>query len=175
MKHSIYTPKQFRCAVNLAAVLGWASVIVPIALARPNPLEWLAAGLIGLPLAFLLCWIIGGPILGRVMRHPVGWGAAAFWGGVVATAIYMIPVLVSLYLGWRQSLDPTLYSRIGSVTQPRSIDGILTLYGWLVLARDLALFALRGVIIGLIVRWLIGRPLVAPMGQGSAGRRQRVS
>ncbi len=131
--HSIYTGSQFVRAVNLAALMGWAAVTVPIAFTTLNPLLWLASVLIGLPIAFALCWLIVAPVLKLVMRREVSWTAAVLWSLIVAMLIFSVQVPFS-YL----------------------ISGNPTPFGWRVMIADLPGFLLKGVIIGVVVRWVTG-------------------
>lgn len=149
-----YTRREFRWALNASALLGWLAVAGPLLLA--NPLWLPLAAAFGLPIAFAGCWLIGAPILRRVMRRPVSWLRAAIWGGIIAMIFAAISIAIGRYQGWRQFQDPNFRSQIGSGDFVRSIDGILTPYGWWVVAQNTALFVLAGVVIALIVRGVIG-------------------
>jgi|GEM_PF-3231341 len=131
--HSIYTRSQVARAVNLAAVMGWAAVSVPVAFTTLNPPLWFASVVIGLPIAFALCWLIGAPVLKRIMRKEVSWTAAALWGIIISTLIFSVQVLFNY-----------------------SISGAPTPFGWRVMIADLAVFLLKGMMIGVVVRWAIG-------------------
>lgn len=74
--HSAYTRRNLRNAVNLSAVLGWLLVSTSIIgeggfrfILEPG--LWIIAAILGLPIAFLACWLIVAPILKRVMRRPI--------------------------------------------------------------------------------------------------------
>ncbi len=107
-----YTKNERVRAVKLAALLGWAMVTLPIATTNFNPLLWLASAVIGLPIAFALCWLFGTPVLKRIMRNEVSWLSAAVWGAVLGAVIYSFYIGIDLYLGWRQFQDPNFHSRI---------------------------------------------------------------
>ncbi|TDS94005.1 hypothetical protein CLV87_0498 [Pelagimonas phthalicica] len=163
MADPAYSKKEIRRAVNLSAFLGWLAITFPflwLALGASGFAGMLAylfyASIFGLPLAFALCWLVGRPILGFAMKAPVSWGKAVLWGAVISTTIAGITIAIGRYRGWRQSLDDRFYSRLGGGDNVQSIDGILTLYGWQVLAQNTALFVALGVAIALIVRWHIG-------------------
>jgi hypothetical protein len=136
-RHTIYTRSQFARAVNLAALMGWAAVTVPIAFTTLNPLLWLASIVIGLPIAFALCWLIGAPVLKLIMRKEVSWAAAVLWSMIISALILSIQL-------------PFIYS----------ISGTLTRYDWRVMIGDLPAFLLKGMVIGVVVRWAIGPGLL---------------
>ncbi len=149
-----YTRRDLKKAINVSALLGWLAVVSPLILANPLLLPWAAA--FGLPIAFAACWLVGAPILKRVMRRPVTWLRAAIWGGTIALLIATISIGIGRYQGWRQFQNPNFNSQIGGGDFVRSVDGILTPYGWWVLAQNTALFVLVGMAIALIVRGVIG-------------------
>ena len=59
--------------------MGWAVIVAPIVPTNPRLLPWAAA--IGLPIAFGACWLIGAPVLRRMLRKPMSYGRAALSGG----------------------------------------------------------------------------------------------
>lgn len=160
----IYSRKQRAKAVNLSALLGWSVFALPysagLGQGKPSAVWeaflWCAG--IGMPIAFLSCWLIGAPILTVFMRREVTWIRAATCGGFIALAIALVSIAFSRYHGWRQSLDPSSWSSKGAVGNPREIDGILTVHGWLQTAERTAWFVGLGVVIALAVRLIIGRP-----------------
>lgn len=150
-----YTNRQFALAVTLAAVLGWAAFCTPLVVAGPvGMLAWYAA--IGLPIALGGCWAVGGPILWRLMARPVGWARAGLWGGGIAAILVAISIAIGRFVGWRMSRNPNSSSQIGGGDHVQSVDGILTTFGWFVLAQRTALFVLLGAAVALIVRAVIG-------------------
>jgi hypothetical protein len=150
-----YGPDEVNYATNLGALLGWLffsvyslSGLDSIVLA----FFWLLIFAIGgLPIAFLACWLIARPILVRIMRRPVSRAKAAFGGAGIAAVFAAVSVLIGRLNGYRISQDPTFNFWTG-----REIDGILTPYGWKMLAVDCALFIACGAAIGLIVRVVVG-------------------
>ncbi|MEM6759535.1 MAG: hypothetical protein AAF601_08665 [Pseudomonadota bacterium] len=126
--NSPYTARDHRRAVNLAAFLGWLSFCAPLVAGNPAVLPWLA--LFGLPIALIARWVIGAPVLRHVMRQSVTWRAAVVWGALIAALIASLWIAFSQLRGWQQSLDPSTSSQIGGGDFVRSIDGILTPYGW---------------------------------------------
>lgn len=150
-----YTSRQRNRAVNLAALLGWLVITGPLLLSAPRMIFWVA--IIGLPIAFLACWIVAAPVLTYVMRRPISWLRAATWGATISALMAFIYILASRLNGWRQSLNPNSWSQIGGGDKIRSIDGILTPYGWQALAQSAAIFILFGVVVAVIIRALIGR------------------
>lgn len=157
-----YTRKQWKRAVNSSAVLGWLVIAVPISAGISNAgllqffsiMIWAAA--IGLPIAFLACWLIAAPILKKLMRKNISWFQAIFWGGAITFLIALAIIAISRFRGWLQSVDPNSFSQLGGGNKIREIDGILTLYGWQVVAQNTAMFVAAGIAIALIVRFAIG-------------------
>jgi hypothetical protein len=153
-----YTRKQWKRAVNLSAVLGWLVIATPISAGTSNAgllqffgiMVWAAA--IGLPIAFLASWLISAPILWSLMRRNITWFQAAVWGGVNTFFV----ALASIAIGRVRGLATMQPSQLGGGDKVREIDGILTLYGWLVVAQNTAMFVAAGIVIALIVRFAIG-------------------
>lgn len=150
-----YTTRQRARAVNVSAFLGWLAVAGPYCLAYGLE-SWIYAAIFGLPIAFLACWIIGAPILKCRMRHSLSWTSAAIWGGGISLLIAGVGVALTRYEGWRESRDPNFWSQVGAINNPSEIDGILTPYGWLMTAETVAVFAIVGSVIALMVRACIG-------------------
>ena len=153
-----YSQKQLTLAVNLAALLGWACVAVPMAMQSDLGVLLLAA-IFGLPIAFLCCWVIGAPILRYAMRREIGGLEAMGWGGVIALLIALVGIAIKLFLGMMESANPNSHSQIGGGDYVQEIDGILTAYGWLVLGRSTMIFVGEGVCVALFVWWVIGKPI----------------
>ncbi len=149
-----YSPRDLRRAVNASALLGWAAVVV-LELSWAGPL-YLVAAVFGLPIAFLASWLIGAPVLHRVMRRTVTYPRAAFFGGVIAAAMALASIAIGRYMGWRQSVDDMSWSQIGGGAYVREIDGILTPYGWWIVAQNSLILIAIGAGIGVAVRWWIG-------------------
>ena len=164
-----YTERQLRRAVNLAAVLGWGAVV---SLALPFPIAFLpwAAG-IGLPVAFLACWLVGAPILRRAMRRPVTWLGAARSGALIGAGIALAGIILQRILAWLVSRDPDFRSQVGRGEHVHSVDGVLTLKGWLVLGQAALGLIVVGALVALAVRWAIG----PGVSKGSTLRRQGAS
>ncbi len=151
--HQAYTRKQWVRAVNLSALFGWAGVVAP----KTSDLRTLfLVALIGLPIAFISTWTVGAPILHRLMRSNITWLRAAGWGAAIALLMSLIFIAFERYLEWRQSINLKSYSQRGGGDYVREIDGILTAYGWAMQAKSTAMFVLTGVLVGLMVRLVIG-------------------
>jgi hypothetical protein len=75
--------------------------------------------------------------------------------------IAAISIAIGRYQGWRQSQNPNFNSQIGGGDFVRSVDGILTPYGWWSLAQNTVIFVFAGVVIALVVRAVIGAGKVA--------------
>lgn len=151
---SPYTRRQWVRAVNLSAVLGWLAVTGPSL--GPKLPFLIYAAIFGLPIAFLVSWVITAPILKRVMRRSVSWSRAIVWGGALSLFFAAVSIAVGRYFGWRESVDPNSWSQIGGGAYIREIDGILTPYGWWRLALSTEIFVCSGIVIALILRAIIG-------------------
>lgn len=90
------------------------------------------------------------------MARPVTLVRAALGGAGVAAILAVIAFMIRRLNSLRAYDDPTFHFQLGRGDLVREVDGILTPYGWLVLARSTALFILLGAAIGLLVRALIG-------------------
>ncbi|WP_207209244.1 hypothetical protein, partial [Loktanella sp. IMCC34160] len=100
---------------------------------------------------------IGAPILRRTMRKRVTALKAATTGGIVAFTIALLSIVVGRINGWRQSLDlQSSFVRGGKHIM--EVDGVLTAYGWLMLAQTTAVFVTLGVIVAMFVWYTIGEP-----------------
>lgn len=141
-------------ALILSALLGWIVVTI-MQLGQGTWAQIFGllpfAAVIGLPIAFLVTFVIVGPILHRVMRRPVTWSRAATWGAGIAAIIAAISILLGRLNGYRISQDPTFH-----FWTAREVDGVLTPYGWKMLALDSAVFIVAGAAIGLVIRLIIG-------------------
>ena len=156
---SPYTEREVRKAKIVAALLGWAGMTA-LSLYNATASQLLFflpfAAIIGLPIAFFTVWILGGGIIRRTMRQPVSWLRAATAGASVAAVAAFLSIVIGRVNGYHLSKDPSRYSQIGGGEYVQSIDGILTPYGWFLLAQNTAIFILLGAVIGLFVRFLIG-------------------
>ncbi|MEP3846495.1 MAG: hypothetical protein ABJM43_14270 [Paracoccaceae bacterium] len=159
----VYSRKQWAAAVVLSALFGWACVTLPYVVLI-GPVALLYGAIFGLPIAFLCCWIIVAPILNFLMRHEITLGRSAFWGGSIPALLSLLWISVERYFGWQTSLNPLLstnliggtgYNQLFIVTE---IDGVLTMYGWLMVGTSTLIFTAIGVLIAVLVRSLIGEP-----------------
>ncbi|WP_300039546.1 hypothetical protein [uncultured Roseobacter sp.] len=154
----VYSRKQWIKAVNLSALLGYLSVVGVPSLLNANPGGIIGGAILGVPFAMLCCWVVGAPILKRVMQREISWISAACWGAAIAAILATLSIAIGRYSGWRQSNNPNFNSTIGGGDNVISIDGILTPYGWQVLAQDTLLFIFVGAVIAITVKWLVGKP-----------------
>ncbi|RYG89038.1 hypothetical protein EU803_18450 [Loktanella sp. IMCC34160] len=91
------------------------------------------------------------------MRKRVTALKAATTGGIVAFTIALLSIVVGRINGWRQSLDlQSSFVRGGKHIM--EVDGVLTAYGWLMLAQTTAVFVTLGVIVAMFVWYTIGEP-----------------
>ena len=154
----VYSRKQWIQAVNLSAFLSYfAAVGVPSVLSA-NPGGIIGGAILGVPFAMLCCWVVGAPILKRVMQREISWISSASWGAAIAAVLATLNIAIGRYSGWRQSNNPNFNSRIGGDGYVRSIDGILTPYGWQVLVQNTVIFIATGAVIAIVVKWLVGKP-----------------
>ncbi len=156
---SPYTDSDHRKAIVVSALLGWTGLtVMELYGASASQLQFYLPffAAIGLPVAFLSVWLIGGPIIRRIMARPVGWLRAALGGASVATVLAVISIVIGRLNGLRICYDPSYNFTLGGGDFVREVDGILTSYGWLLLARNTAFFIALGACVGLLVRVAIG-------------------
>jgi len=153
-----YSRKQWIKAVNLSALLGYLAVVGVPSVLNANPGGIISGAILGVPFAMLCCWVVGAPILKRVMQREIGWVSAACWGAAIAAVLAALSIAVGRYSGWRQSNNPNTTSIIGGDGYVRSINGILTPYGWQVLGQNTLIFIAAGAVIAVSVKWLVGKP-----------------
>ena len=91
------------------------------------------------------------------MRKRVSAMKAATTGGIIALSIAFLSIVIGRINGWRQSLDPQS-SFVRGGEHILEVDGILTGYGWLMLAQTTAVFVALGAIVALFVWFAIGEP-----------------
>tara|TARA_B110000908_G_scaffold159666_1_gene202104 strand:- start:633 stop:983 length:351 start_codon:yes stop_codon:yes gene_type:complete len=111
---------------------------------------------LGLPIAFGTCWILGAPIIRRLMTRSVSWHSAALGGAIISAGMVVLSVIVGRIYGYLQSIDLTSSSQLGGGGFTREVDGILTAYGWMKLGERGVMFVFLGVAIALIVRAVVG-------------------
>jgi hypothetical protein len=157
-----YTRAEWIRAVNLAALLGWSGVVLPIAIVTAFAgsighaiTALLLLGFVGLPLAFAGSWIIGAPVLRYLMRRPVGWFRAALWGGGIAGTMKVIAIAFGEWQLWKGRQSNSSFSA-GTAGGQTIEDHTRTAYGWEVILWQSAIFILIGVLAGVAVRYIIG-------------------
>lgn len=159
----VYTRRQRIWAVLMTGLWGWAVVALPAPLvhmvggraAQGINLLFLFA-VFGLPVALVVSGIFVAPILKVMMRRRVSYCRAMLWGGGTAAVLAALSIVVGRFRGWKQSQDPTFYSQIGGGDYIRSIDGILTPYGWWVTVQNSAFFVLACIFGAVVIRLIIG-------------------
>ena len=152
-----YSHRQFVRAVNLGAFLGWSAILLPIVTGGNLGLT-ISAAIVGLPIAFLSCWLIGTPILRRAMRTEIGIVGAALWGALIALFMSAAGFLFGRLFDWILSSNPGFTSQAGGGENVIKVNGVLTAYGWQVVATNFAIFVAMGAVIGILTRWLVGPP-----------------
>lgn len=110
--------------VNLSTFLGWLMVAAPYILPQINPIARLFVAVIGPPILYIVCLVAVAPILRKIMRRPISQAYAACWGAIISSFIAATSIAIGRYLGWRQSINPNSYSRIGGDNSVRSSDDI---------------------------------------------------
>ena len=143
--------------MNLAALIGWACIAIPLAILS-NIFVLVYAAIFGLPVSFLCCWVIGAPILKYLMRNEITWGKAASWGGGIALLISLLGTVARLYMNLRETLIPGLTLFVDANTYARQNDGSLSAYDWLTLATPTLIFVTIGVLVASLVWAFIGEP-----------------
>lgn len=156
-------------AVNLAALLGWIALVsamlmfdigfnrYTLAKTLPGAFDFvLFFAFFGLPPAFILSWLIGAPFIWRATRHPISYRRAFRLGAQVSAVIVILSIVIGRLNGLNTYLDENSFTQLGSGATTTEIDGILTLYGWMLLLLRSAAFIVMGGCIGLAVRGIIG-------------------
>lgn len=154
----VYSRKQWINAVNQSALLGYFAVVGVPSILNGNPGGIVGAAPLAIPFALLFCWAIGAPILKRIMQKEISWTSATCRGAVIASILATLSIAMGQLSGYRQSINPNVNSRVGGDGYIRSIDGVLTPYGWQVLAQNTLLFIAAGALIAVAVKWLVGEP-----------------
>ena len=174
-----YAERDRRRAINGAAVLGWCAVMAWFLWdARDLPPAQLRfvlpfVAIIGLPTAFAACWFIGAPLLSRMARGSLSYARAALWGGGSAALMAAASIAMGRILGWLESMDDDQWSRIGWGEFVESVDGILTPYGWFIVAQNSAILVGIGAVIGVVLRATLGPGRGSNNQTLSASRQQR--
>jgi hypothetical protein len=148
-----YSEWEFRKAVLLSAFLGWAGVILwdsRHARGAPDLTGIVLIAAIGLPVALGVSWFIGGPILRRLMRNPINWGAAAL-GGAKAGAMLAVIIFLATWLLLLGS-----NGQVGYGDKLIFAEGTLTRFGLMQQLQTALRWMLLGAVTGLIVRAIIG-------------------
>ena len=107
-------------------------------------------------MTFAACWFIGAPLLSRMARGSFSCARAALWGGSSAALTAVASIAMGRILGWLEWMDDDRWSRIGWGDFVESVDGILTPYGWLVVAQRSLILVAIGSVIGVVLRAWIG-------------------
>ena len=157
-----YTRRAWIKAVNLSAVLGWLCASVPTSLRLAGAsdanvlhgLAWSAA--LGLPIAFVVTWIVIGPTLWLIMHKPVSWARCLRLGVGLALAISAVFFAFGRFVAWQRTLNPNAPREIRSGNIVSEIDGVLTAHGWQVIAQNTVVFVGVFVAIALVVRAITG-------------------
>jgi hypothetical protein len=144
-----YSQHDFEMAVFWAAVLGWAVVTVWTF----GLFVWLypIAAVFGLPIAYVTCWLVGAPVLRRVMRRAVPFPRAAFFGGVIGALVAVVRFVLDRLAGLWVAMDGSF-----GFSTAAELDGTLTPLGWWIEAQNGVIYTAIGAGIGVAVRWWIG-------------------
>ena len=150
-------------AVNLAALWGWSVIALPDPVvhmltgrATQGVNQVLLFALIGLPIAFLVAWIAVAPLLRTAMQKSMSVVRAAVWGGIISAIIVLASIVIGRLHGFLQSMNDRFDSQLGGGDYIREVDGILTAYGWWVVAQSSLMFILACVAGAVFIRLLIG-------------------
>jgi hypothetical protein len=147
-----YSRGQLVTAVNASALLGWSATEVILFKASLLPFTLI----VGLPVAFILCWSVAATILRRMMLRPITWLRAAVWGPGIAAIFASVAVAAFAIASLCELVDPNGGSQAGYGDLSRIRDGVLTSYGWWLLAQSVTQFILAGVAVALIIRAKLG-------------------
>lgn len=153
--HKPYSRRDFTHAVNCSAIVAWAIVeIVVSSNIGFSTLPW--NSLLGLPIAFVSVWIFGAPFIYFAMRDNISFPRAALLG-LTITAICALVYTVLLRTN-DLLLKANRLEKLpdGSVGRHLTIDGYLTTVGLQELIQDVVIYLITGVVIGIVVRVIVG-------------------
>lgn len=162
--HKAYTDRQYVWAVNLSALLGWSVTIgLPFVIAAIRTGDWSGIrhllplfAIFGLPIALIAAWVVVAPFMRHLMARKISYLRASIWGAGIGSVLTLISIGFGRVLGLMKSLNPNYSSQIGGGNSISQIDGVLTPYGWWLLAQRSGWFIAACIIVALIIRSLVG-------------------
>ncbi|MEL7014396.1 MAG: hypothetical protein AAFO72_14110, partial [Pseudomonadota bacterium] len=150
-------------AILLAAFWGWAFIGVfdAVGYLMNGRVEQglgrlLLFAVVGLPIAFVVSVVFVGPTLRKMMQQPIGFARAAIWGAGVSAGIAVFSIVLGRFNGLLMSLDDSRSAQIGGGNYIRSIDGILTPYGWQVVGQNSLGFIAWCTLGAMLIRLAVG-------------------
>lgn len=165
--------------------VGWSSLQVWFAaafldydgyVAPPSQvLSWVALyAFFGLPVALIVCLVIGLPAWGWTQRRGlVGWANALKVGAGVGLFVGVVVLALSLWSGLSTALDDSASYNSWSWGRQVIKDGMPTLLGWVFWLIDLAVTVLTGCAAGAAAWWTATTPCIGsaqnphtPVGSG---------
>ncbi|MEM7462235.1 MAG: hypothetical protein AAF362_06095 [Pseudomonadota bacterium] len=152
-----YTHRQFVWAVNLSALLGWACLALPASFI--GTFVWgllLWAAIIGLPIAFLCCWVIGAPVLHYIMRDSITWFAAIAWGAAIGGLISLAVFVITIIVGITMYMGGEFHAETGGLDVVKFVDGVLSAKLWLQILKLNLLWLGLAIFIAITLRAIIG-------------------
>lgn len=159
-----YSKREFAHSVNYCALLACPSYVgtqLFLEALRMGYWEQLFSNFVlwtlaGLPFSFLISWVFIAPSLHPTMSRHISFARAAYWGCGIGVVLTVISVSLGRHQDFKTSKNPNFGYTIGGVVSERSMDGILTPYGWWVLAQNSIMFIVTRVFTSLTNRWIIG-------------------
>ena len=142
-----YTHRDLVTAVNASALLGWVASEIILSGGSLLPFSFI----VGMPIAFILCWSIAAPVLRAMMRSPISWLRAAVWGAGISGTFACLGIIVYFTaVAWFGG------GQVGYGDFTQVSDHAVTPYGLWLLAQTAAQIMLAGTAIALIIRAKIG-------------------
>jgi hypothetical protein len=148
MDQGAYSRGQLATAVNASALLGWLAAELVVFRGSLFPFTLI----VGIPIAFVFCWMVVAPILYRMMQRPVSWVRAAAGGAAISAALASLTIAAFATASWRGSLG----GEVGYGDVAQVIDGALTTYGWWLFLQSAVQFVLAGMVAAVVIRAKIG-------------------
>lgn len=152
---SSFSRSDYIAAVNYSGFFAWAAFEFMMAARLGfSVVPWTAA--VSLPLIFGAVWVIGAPIIRRAMRTPLSYAQSAIVGIKISLLVCLLMNLGFRVYGYMFQTDIWVEGVNPGEKIAFELDGRLTSYGWMETLQASALFLGVGMIIGILIRMIVG-------------------
>lgn len=150
-----YSRRDFSRAVNCSAVVAWAMVETIISAGIGfSALPWNA--ILGLPIAFVMVWLVGAPFIYHAMEDNISYLRAALLGLTITSIcalIYVGSICLTDFATGATRQDSYIGDTAG---QYLVVDGYMTAVGAMQMLEDVIIYLCTGLLIGVVVRVIVG-------------------